>query len=234
MTSLEKLKFRLRYQLYAKLKANFYPSYNFSHSQFGEDMVVRFLTENVKRGFYVDIGAHHPVFYSNTYHFYCKGWNGINIDAAPKSMEAFQILRPRDINLEACLSSKEGQEVDFYMFDRAACNTFDSTLAEQELASGAILLERRKLITQSLAVCLEKHLPEHQQIDFMSVDVEGMDEEILMSNDWDRYKPTIIIFEMHEVPFRGINELPLTQYLTQYGYELVAKCGPSVIMACPK
>jgi len=232
MMLVDKIKLRLRFQLYAKLKAGHYPSYYFSHSQFGEDMVVRYLSESVRNGFYVDIGAHHPVFFSNTYHFYCKGWNGINIDAAPGSMEAFQVLRPRDVNLETCLSSKEGQEMDFYMFDRTACNTFDSAMAEQEVASGATLLEKRRLTTRTLAGCLEKHLPKHKNIDLMSVDVEGMDEEILMSNNWEQYRPTVLIFEAHDVPLEAIGGLSLIKHLSQYGYQPIAKCGPSIILVC--
>jgi hypothetical protein len=73
MNILSSLILKLRFSVWAKLKANYYPSFNISHSQFGEDMLVRALTQHIKNGFYIEIGAHHPVYISNTYHFYCKG-----------------------------------------------------------------------------------------------------------------------------------------------------------------
>ncbi len=59
-----------RFQLYVPFRLNRFPSYHLSCSQFGEDMIVRHLLADIQTGFYVDIGAHHPVYYSNTYHFY--------------------------------------------------------------------------------------------------------------------------------------------------------------------
>ncbi len=74
---------------------------NPSYSIEGEDRIVRSLFwEKRDTGFYVDVGAHHPFRFSNTYLFYTQGWRGINIDATPGSMRAFKKHRPRDINLE--------------------------------------------------------------------------------------------------------------------------------------
>ncbi|WP_373526227.1 hypothetical protein [Nostoc sp.] len=136
MSLIERTILKLRFHVWSKLKANFCPSFYFSHSQFGEDMVVRFLTNDSTLGFYVDIGAHHPVYISNTYHFYSKGWRGINIDAIPGSMDVFKVLRPKDINLELCLSPLEGEEIDFFIFDRPAFNTFCSQRVDEVVASG--------------------------------------------------------------------------------------------------
>ena len=74
---------------------------NPSYSIEGEDRIVRtLLWRKHDKGFYVDVGAHHPFRFSNTYLFYTQGWSGINIDATPGSMKAFNKYRPRDINLE--------------------------------------------------------------------------------------------------------------------------------------
>lgn len=70
------------------------------YSQEGEDMVLRKIFKNQKKGFYVDIGAHHPKRFSNTHLLYKKGWKGINIDVTPGSIKLFNQLRPRDTNLE--------------------------------------------------------------------------------------------------------------------------------------
>ncbi|MFA7355121.1 MAG: SAM-dependent methyltransferase, partial [Sulfurimonadaceae bacterium] len=83
------------------VKNNYFDGYALkSYSQEGEDMILRRLFEQQPNGFYVDVGAHHPKRFSNTYFFYKKGWRGINIDAMPNSMELFNKIRPRDINIE--------------------------------------------------------------------------------------------------------------------------------------
>ena len=92
----------------AKVKNNYFDSYALkSYSQEGEDMILMRLFENQKMGFYVDVGAHHPKRFSNTYFFYKLGWKGINVDAMPGSMTAFNRIRARDINIEKPVSNKK-------------------------------------------------------------------------------------------------------------------------------
>ena len=101
---------------------------NLSYSQEGEDLILNRFFNNKENGFYVDVGAHHPRRFSNTYSFYKKGWRGINIDALPGSMVAFNKERPNDINLEIGISKKES-ELLYYMFNEPALNTFSETEA---------------------------------------------------------------------------------------------------------
>jgi len=221
---------KLRFHLWAKLKINFYPSFYQSHSQFGEDMIVRGLIPNLNTGFYVDIGSHHPVLISNTYHFYCKGWRGINIDAIPGSMELFKILRPRDINLEACLSKVDNSEAFFFIFDPAPFNTCDPQVAEYLIANDVKFIEKIKLKTRTLKSCLDECLPDGVEIDLMNIDIEGMDEEILMSNDWNHYKPKILIFEKKVHSIQEIYNSSIIDFLNKIGYNIVAISGYSVIL----
>ena len=231
MNIVKKSLLKLKFLVWARLKANLYPSFYHSHSQFGEDMVVRFLTNDIKKGFYVDIGAHHPVYYSNTNHFYCKGWQGINIDGTPGTMDIFNVLRSRDINLELLLSPENKEEsVEFYMFDQPALNTFDKEMVDKALANGTRLIEKKTMKTKTLVEVLDSYLPKGTNIDLMSIDVEGLDEAILMSNDWEAYKPKILIFEKHDIPIGEIENLEIINYLSKRGYQIVAKCGPSIIM----
>ncbi|MDX9799068.1 MAG: hypothetical protein RBT05_09445 [Bacteroidales bacterium] len=81
-------------------KTNFMGFGSISFSQEGEDMLLSKLFELNEKGFFVDIGAHHPIRFSNTYKLYLKGWRGINIDAMPNSMDLFKKYRSEDINLE--------------------------------------------------------------------------------------------------------------------------------------
>jgi hypothetical protein len=113
------------------LKKKKYPLYlNESYSQEGEDAILYRLFENLQNGFFVDIGAHHPFRFSNTYKFYKLGWRGINIDAMPGSMEAFKAARPNDINLEIPVSDKE-EDLPFFTFNDHALNTFSEELAKE-------------------------------------------------------------------------------------------------------
>ena len=230
MKLVKQLILKFKFLIWAKLKANFYPSFNMSHSQFGEDMVIRSLIDIDQKGFYVDIGAHHPILLSNMYHFYCKGWRGINIDASPGSMEEFRVLRPNDINLELCISSIKDSEVTFYMFDNSPFNTFNPEMAEQAIFSGVKLLDKKVLQTTTITDCLDSYLPKGTEIDFMNIDIEGIDELILMSNDWKRYQPKVIVFEKHGTNIQEIERVPIMQHLAKFGYKLVAKCGPSFIV----
>lgn len=110
-----------------------------SYSQEGEDIILRRIFECKTNGFYIDVGAHHPKRFSNTYLFYKKGWNGINIDAMPGSMVLFRKLRSRDINIEAAITN-EKREMSFFMFDEPALNTFDKDLATERINHGWQLL----------------------------------------------------------------------------------------------
>jgi hypothetical protein len=239
MNILERWLLKLRFNVWARIKINSFTCFDLSHSQFGEDMIVRYLTLETKdgiyletkKGFYVDIGAHHPVFYSNTYYLYCKGWRGINIDGIPGVMESFNVLRPRDINLELLLYPQNTSEkIEYYILNEPAYNTLDKDMAKQAISRGYKLLEKRQIQTSTLEDILDSYLPKDTEIDLMTIDIEGLDEAILMSNDWNKYKPKILIFEKHNVDFADIVNLPIVQYLSSYGYKIDSKCGPSIIM----
>lgn len=80
-----------------------------SYSQEGEDLLLSRIFGDKKDGFYIDVGAHHPFRFSNTYLLYKRGWRGINIDAMPGSMKLFNRFRPRDINIECGVASGGGE-----------------------------------------------------------------------------------------------------------------------------
>jgi FkbM family methyltransferase len=232
MRQLERIKNWLRFQLYAPLRLNRFPSYYLSCSQFGEDMIVRNLLADVLTGFYVDIGAHHPVYYSNTYHFYRSGWRGINVDALPGSMEAFNLLRPRDINVEACVNVAPHQTREFFQFDSPALSTICPEEADRAVreAHGKIV-NRLAIQTVTLSGLLDQYLLPGQSIDFLSIDVEGLDELILMAHDFTRYRPRVVVFERKGLDPLALGRDPLVTELCGRGYALVAVTGASVIMS---
>ena len=154
-----------------------------SFSQEGEDLVLRRFLEGRKTGFYVDVGAHHPRRFSNTCYFYETGWQGINIDPSASAIEEFDKARPRDINL--CLGIAESPgDLTYYIFDEPALNTFDEALKrEREANTSYRVVRKTKVTVDRLDNVLGRKLPKGCAIDFMSVDVEGLDLQVLRSND---------------------------------------------------
>jgi hypothetical protein len=200
-----------------------------SYSQEGEDMILRRIFGNKGYGFYVDVGAHHPKRFSNTYYFYKKGWRGINIDAMPGSMALFSKLRSKDINLETPIGI--GQEnIDFYVFDEPALNGFDEKLSKSRDANTTYKIKEVIVLNpRMLKDVLAEYLPSGVQIDFMTIDVEGLDMEVLQSNDWEKYRPEVVLVETLELSLDELQINQIHQFMCNVDYRLYAKAVNTVI-----
>lgn len=196
---------------------------NISFAQEGEDLVLNRFFERQQGGFYVDIGAHHPVRFSNTYKFYLKGWRGINVDAMPGSMDSFKKLRPRDINLEHAVSDKS-ETLIYNIFNEPALNTFSEEVAKEHCKVEIYeIIEKREIKTVTLANILDIHLPHGIPIDFLSIDVEGLDLAVLQSNNWDKYRPRMVLAETLFNDLEAFDTNEVYNYLKEQGYKIVAK-----------
>jgi len=204
------------YHLYLNSHAGTY------YSQEGEDILLSRIFGEQAEGFYVDVGAHHPRRFSNTCFFYKRGWRGINIDALPGSMKVFQKLRPHDINLELAVSERE-QVLTYYMFNEPALNGFSKTISEKRQTDEYKITNTIDVLAFPLYVILDKHLPLGQSIDFLSVDVEGLDLQVLESNDWKKYSPKVILVEILANNLTAIENDPVYNYMVNQGYILFAK-----------
>ncbi len=214
-------------------KKNWFSSYYIkSYSQEGEDMILNKYLENIKEGFYIDIGAHHPKRFSNTYLFYKKGWKGINIDAKPGSMKLFEKTRPLDVNLELGLSSVN-ENLKFYIFNEPALNTFDENLAkERSTNSKYYIIETREVACLPLNEVLDKYLPKGKIITFLSIDIEGFDLSVLKTNNWELYRPQYIVVESYTILLDEVMDSEIYFYLKEKNYSLVAKSYYSLIFKC--
>jgi FkbM family methyltransferase len=196
---------------------------NISYSQEGEDRVLSRFLEGRKSGFYVDVGAHHPRRFSNTYYFYAQEWRGINIEPSPTAITLFGQLRPRDINVMLGVAETPG-ELTYYQFDDPALNTFDKALMqEREAQTPYSVIGTTRVMVQRLETILKENLPQGQMIDFMSVDVEGFDLQVLRSNDWRRYRPEFVLVEALNFKLERASRHPVHIFMSGIGYELVAK-----------
>jgi len=212
------------YKFLIKIKSIFFDIYTIkSYSQEGEDIILRRILGEKEVGFYIDIGAHQPKRFSNTYLFYKKGWRDINIDANPGCMEIFRRIRPRDINLEFAIFDKR-QTLTYYCFNEPALNGFSKTLSiERNKIEEYKIIDEIKIETLTLAEVLDAYLPSDTSIDFLSIDVEGLDFQVLTSNDWSKYKPNVILVEELNFSFDNPGNSKIYKFSIERGYHLVAK-----------
>jgi FkbM family methyltransferase len=201
-----------------------------SYAQEGEDLVLARIFATKPDGFYVDVGAHHPIRFSNTYLLYRRGWRGINIDATPNSMEEFKRVRPRDVNIEFLVSSNEKSQT-FYLLNEPALNTVSAELAQHRNLEDPQyrVVDSITLNSRRLASILDDYLPTGQIIDVLNIDVEGHDFDVLKSNDWTRYRPTVILVELLTTTGAEFEQHEITQYLHEKGYEMGCKFFNTVL-----
>ena len=213
---------------YAGKYLGFYFYGRLSYAQEGEDLVVQRLLTGARKGFYVEVGCHHPFRFSNTYLFYKLGWRGLCIDPLPGTRKIFNRFRPRDIVLEIGVNEQAGV-LTYYMFNEPALNTFDASVArDRDGSMGYRVMSEKQVEVKRLGDILSgfKDIP---LIDILSVDVEGLDLQVLKSNDWDKFRPKIIIAECLSMKIEDISSDAVYRYLEKLNYSAHAKTGHSVI-----
>jgi FkbM family methyltransferase len=193
-----------------------------SYSQEGEDLLLERLFDGKKSGFYVDVGAHHPRRFSNTFRFYKLGWNGINIEPNPDALKLFQRRRKRDINVGLGVADSQNH-LTYFMFNEPALNSFDRALSEERQSIRYQIIGTKSIPVRRLSDILEDFLPSEVHIDFMSIDVEGYDFQVLKSNDWARFRPTYVLVESQGFDLIDPGKEPIHTFLQQQQYELFAK-----------
>ena len=160
-----------------------------SYSNWGIDMMADFFFRNKKKGVYIDVGCHHPFINNNTYPLYKKGWRGINIDLDYGSIDLFNYLRNKDLNIQIAVSNAvETKELYFY-HNKAAKNTLSINNSK-----GA--KEVKKIKTNTLNNIIENSIFSNSQIDFISIDVEGHEQRVLEGFNLKKYKPSLVILEL--------------------------------------
>ncbi len=165
-----------------------------SYAQNREDVLLHRLFGNKSSGFYVDVGACDPVELSITKHFSDLGWTGLNFEPSPTQYPKVAAGRPRDINLNVAVSSKSG-EMTFY---RARGNaTGLSTLVGSEVEiheKNGFKFDRLPVQVVTLAEALAAHVGE-RTIDFMTIDVEGHEKDVIAGGDWKKFRPRVVVVE---------------------------------------
>lgn len=164
-----------------------------SYAQNREDVRLARAFAGRTSGFYVDVGAHDPVTFSITKHFYDLGWHGLNIDASEEYANAIRAGRPRDVTLNVGVSNTPGT-LTFYKGTRhsAGLSTFSAAEVARHRTAGYEFSEHSVQVVK-LATLLDEHVKE--PIDFMSIDVEGFEREVLDGAAFDRHRPKVVLVE---------------------------------------
>ena len=158
-----------------------------------EDVLLERAFGGEAAGFYIDVGAFDPVEHSITKHFSQRGWRGINIEPNPAPFARLQLDRPRDVNLNIGLSDREGSLTLFEPPE--GCWSVDKSILTGWFGADPASIRERIIPVSTLARICEKYVPEGTTIDFLKVDVEGHEHEVVLGGDWSRFRPRIVLAE---------------------------------------
>jgi len=165
--------------------------------KFSEDKGKHFLFlkdyfKEKKDGFYIDVGCFHPIRLSNTKFLYDKGWRGINIDISKKSIDLFKITRKKDINLNIGIGNKNEISEAYFKKDLFHANTLVYDHAEKFLGE----YTKKKINIHTLNSVISNNA-KNKKIDFLDIDCEGKDLEVLEGLDLNKNEIDLISIEMH-------------------------------------
>lgn len=184
-----------------------------TYSKSGEDILLtRLLPE---RGMYVDVGAHKPRKGNNTYLLYTRGWRGVTIEPNKKWNWEYKFFRRRDIHLNCGVGSVR-EARDFYMFPKNTLNTFDNGKASGIEKKKTWVPHIEKIEVRTLKDILDEYKISPE---LLCVDTEGLDLDVLKSNDWGRYKPKIVVVEDNDFKPEMVGG-KVYEFMKSVGYEL--------------
>ncbi len=179
------------------------------HSQGAEEAIILSVLGGQRSGFYIDVGAHHPIDYSNTYRLYQRGWHGLCLEPNPALLPKFKAVRPRDVVVAAAAAHYDGT-ASFHLGHHSVHSSLTHSAARH---TGTLEVAVRRL-----AGLLEE-LGLHEPIDLISIDTEGTELEVLEGLDLTRHRPRLIVLEYNTAATINLAAQP---YLLEHGYQILA------------
>ncbi len=200
-----------------------------TYAQYGEDVIIQGLCHavGIKTPRYIDIGTHHATHLSNTYLFYTKGASGVCIEPSPDLARAIAHRRPRDIVRAVGVGAKSSSTpLAYYVLTAQTMNTFSKEDAEQTIAAPAVYGNQKiERVEHIPIVGINDILKEYASYtDIVSIDTEGMDEEIVRAIDFATYRPKIFCIETvtQTTDNRFEKNISLISFLKEQGYIVYA------------
>jgi FkbM family methyltransferase len=203
-----------------------------TYAQSGEDSIVSYILNvlglQVSDTMYIDLGANHAKELSNTYYLYQKGARGILVEANPSLIPELRLFRNRDIILNKCISTETQQSLTFYVLSGDGLSTSSLATAEEycHLNNNIEIVETIEVESITYHEIIDKFLGKAPTL--LSVDIEGIDFDIIKSIDFSSHRPLIIILEMIEYKTElnhASKNIDLKNYLELNGYEEYAFTG---------
>ena len=191
-----------------------------------EDKVLNKIFKNTKKGFYVDVGCNHPTRGNNTFFLYKMGWDGINIDINKFSIDLFNLIRPRDINVRSLISNNNKLIKFYYQKEFSVLNTTNKNIAKKHFNT---VYKTKVIKPTTLNQVLERFKCKNKQINFFNIDVEGAELKVLKSINFKVYKPKVICLEILSAHYskNKINNLTknsVYKYLIKKKYKKIWTC----------
>ena len=189
-----------------------------SYAQNGEDVVLaRALCPDDQPGFWIDVGAADPVVDSVTAAFAQRGWTGINVEPSVPAYERLRAQRPHDVNLN-CAAGARGGFAKLYPGPEGnlALSTLVSSIAERHYEQLDEAPSPDEVEVRTLAEIVEQHAP--PVVDFLKVDVEGYESEVLAGADWTTFRPRVVVVEATEPNTKQLTHDAWELLLVQHGY----------------
>jgi len=227
--------------LFAKTLFALFKSQIKAHTgQFGEDIIIKKLfAPKKKNGFYVDLGANHPFLHSNTAWFWLNGWSGINIDANLKSISIFNKIRKKDTNLNYAIISSDQyrsgiRNINLYLPDEPTGPGGITATASvnQKIASDRKFSKKQSVPAIDIMTLLDTY--NVSDIDYLNIDLEGLDEEVLFDLDFNKITIKLVSIEDYSFDINLNNQSKITTYMLKNDYIFMAKAGPTSIFVLSK
>ena len=203
--------------------------------QYGEDVIIKKLFESKKKnGFYVDLGANHPFEHSNTAWFWLNGWSGINVDANQKSIAIFNKIRRNDINLNFAIIPAEQyikgvRKIDLYLPDQAIKSKVNPKTSTVHKKTAKKRRFNKKQNVDAIDINTLFNIHKITEIDFLNIDIEGLDEEVLLDLDLNKVKINIIAVEDYSFDLSPYNQSKITTFMLKNNFIFKARVGPTSI-----
>jgi FkbM family methyltransferase len=190
-----------------------------SYSQNFEDVLLNRVFKYKNNGFYIDIGALHPSFDSVTKAFYDRGWSGINVEPIKDYFNLFLQERQRDINLNIAISNVEGNLDFFEVVGQPGNSTLNKSIAYEIAKEKGLEVSQHNIPVKTLEQICQEYV--NQKIDFLKIDVEGLEEQVILGGNWETFRPTVLVIET-TLPNTNIRcENQISIFLQDKGYQHV-------------
>jgi len=198
-----------------------------SYSQAGEDVIIEYLFDSlkIKKPTYLEIGTNEPKIGNNTYYFYLKGCKGVCIEPDEAMISAIKKTRPKDIILNIGIAKENTTGASFYLFPGKlnAWSTFSKEEAEIRKSESGIDYQVRNVELKNINTIVREYFNPYPN--FISLDVEGLDLEILESLNFKEYKPEVICVETISFGYLNNTEKKINsiaEFMCQNGYAVYA------------